>query len=196
LTGTYNDTGERMLFKRIAEGDELAFGELFRNFGPKLKSYISRMSRSSEIADEMVQDIFLKLWLKRDTLTTVDYPKSWLYTMASNALINQIKHRKVKERVLDELYESAKEEPFGEEVVYRELKDAVAGAINALSPRRKQIYQMARAEGLPLAEIAGQLGISLQTVKNIMSEALVDIRQHLTKKGLLMLAMLFIFTDK
>jgi len=144
----------------------------------------------------MVQDIFLKLWLKRDTLSAIDYPKSWLYTMASNALINHFKHRKVKERVHDELYETTPDEPFGEEVQYKELKNALAAAIQALSPRRKQIYKMAREEGLQLAEIAGQLGISLQTVKNIMTEALFDIRQHLTQKGLLMLALLFIFTDK
>ena len=174
----------------------MAFGELFRKFGPQLKSYINRMSRSRVVADELVQDIFLKLWLKRDTLIAVEYPKSWLYRSASNALINHFKHLQVKERVHDELFETAEDEPFGEQVEYKELKDAVAAAIHALSPRRKQIYAMAREQGLPLAEIAQQLGISLQTVKNIMTEALSEIRQHLTAKGLLMLALLFILQDK
>lgn len=176
----------------VAEGDEKAFEQLFRQYGPQLHSYLSGMTKSVAAAEELVQNTFIRIWIARDQLPGIENPKAWIYRIASNLALNFLKHKAVETKVFSELKAAAPEPNMEtDEVLYNEMKDAINQAVASLPERRKQVYRMSREQGMKQQEIADALGLSLATVKNTLGSALESIRTHLKERGLLMLAVLF-----
>jgi RNA polymerase sigma-70 factor (ECF subfamily) len=184
-------TDAKELFLQIAEGDEAAFGVLFHQYGPQLHSYLTGLTRSESSAEELLQNTFIRIWLNRDKLPGIEHPKAWIYTVASNEAFNFLKHKAVEARALKSIGEKAAYDNQGDDVLYREMKQAIREAVQALPPRRRQIYLLSREQGMKQQQIADELGISLFTVKNTLAEALESIREFLTVRELLMLAVLF-----
>ena len=176
----------------VAEGDEKAFEQLFRQYGPQLHSYLSGMTKSVATAEELVQNTFIRIWIARDQLPGIENPKAWIYKIASNLALNFLKRKALETKIISEL-KAAAPEPHMEtdEVLYNEMKGAINQAVASLSERRQQVYRMSREQGMKQQEIADALGISLVTVKNTLGSALGSIRAHLKERGLLMLAVLF-----
>jgi len=177
--------------QQIAEGDEKAFAELFREYGPRLHSYLSGMTKSASTAEELVQNTFIRIWLYRDQLPVLENPKAWIYKVASNEALNYLKRKALETKVIHRLQTSEAMVTGNDDVLYNEMKTAIREAVDSLSERRQQVYRMSREQGLKQQEIADALGLSLVTVKNTLGSALEGIRTHLKERGLLMLAVLF-----
>lgn len=188
-----SDTGIKTLFLQIAEGDEAAFGQLFRLYGPKLHSYISKMTGSVATAEELVQNTFIRVWVSRGQLDEIENPNAWVYKLASNEVYNFLRHKKVENRFREHVLHTASDSHEAEDVYFHDMKSAIAEAIHSLPDRRRHIYQLFREHRLSQKEIAEQLGLSISTVKNMLKLAHDDIRGFLEKRGFLMLAMLFFF---
>lgn len=176
---------ERHMFRQIAEGNEAAFEQIYRLYIPQLAAFLRRFSLSDREADEVVQETFLRIWLQRDKLSTVDYPKAWVFRIASNIIYNYLKRVVLEEKVLQAVRTSSKlEHNDTEETFYlHQLMQAIAHAVNQLSPQRKRVYEMSRHEGMTIPEIAGNLGLSSNTVKNTLTSSLQFIREFLHQKG-------------
>jgi len=179
------------LILRIASGDEPAFTTLFYQFGPRLHSYLTGITRSETAAEELVQNTFIRIWLNRFQLKELENPSAWIYRVASNEAFNFLKRKNIEQKALT-LINPTDEGSTTDEIAYNELKRNVAEAIASLPEKRRRIYQLAREEGMKPAMIAEQMGISVNTVKNTLAEAQRNIRDFLTERGFWMLAVLFI----
>lgn len=172
----------------IIKGNERAFELVFRNYYNKLFNYARHYVIDREIAHEMVQETFMKLWENRSGLDPDSNLTSLLYRITRNNSLNYLKHlciqKKYAESVRKNLiayqlnYEALKDET-SEQIIYSELQDKVNKAIEQLPPKCREIFVLSRSREFKYKEIANQLNISLKTVENQIAEALRRIRVYL-----------------
>ena len=166
-----------------AENKIKAYEEMFRRFQPALVKYAASMLFSMEDAREVVQDVFINIWQKRDQLEFGEGLKSYLYRAVRNQTINKIQRNKIDTISLDEkIYLMAQEADLGDEVKNRRLQE-IFRQIDTLPPSCKEIFMMSRVEGLSHKEIAEILDISRKTVENQVGIALKKIRKGVFKKA-------------
>lgn len=171
---------EKSLLLRVTQGDEIAFTVLFYAHHNKLGTYILRLTDSFPLTEEIVQDVFLKIWQNRSSLDNIQHFEAYLFVIARNRAFNCLKQlAREKTKKLEWEYNAGlKEEPdeiLKEESPYNNLIDK---AIDELPPQQKKVYILHNQEGMGHSEIAVQLGLSQGTVKKHMSLALRSIREY------------------
>jgi len=168
------------LIIRVVQGDEIAFEQLFRQYKNKLYSFIFHLSGSATIAEDVLQDVFLKIWRDRAQLTGIDNFNAYLYRMAQNTAINVLRRQSREALLLNEVQRLAPEGVHGHEwLAAKEVQTALQQAINNLPPQQRNVYQLGQEQGLTYEQIAGALGISTSTVRNHMVQALKAIREYI-----------------
>lgn len=171
---------EKALLLRIAKGDETAFEELMRVHHVGVYHAVYRLSGDRWMAEEVVQDLFLKVWLKRTTLPEVVHFRAWLNTIAENMALNAIKQslRKkndVKSWVADFYTEvNAGDAASGE----NHLADILQEAVQRLSPRQRETYILIKEQGYKREEAALRMNVSAETVKTHLEQAMRNIRAY------------------
>jgi RNA polymerase sigma-70 factor (family 1) len=187
------------LFDRIAQGDESAFAEVFYKYTGRLTPFVAQLLRSDAWTEEIVQDVFMRLWQNRLQLRDVEHPSAYLYQMASNRTLDYIKKntREVKLQYYVSRLQMPGAQASGTEadMDFKEIDKLLREAVGQMPPQRRKIYQFVREEGLSHAEIAERLQISRHTVRNHMAEALKEIRVYLRDHGVVVLFM-FSFLGK
>jgi len=176
---------DKEYFDLIAQGDESAFRHIFHKYNAKLYHNILKIVKSEPEAQEVIQDLFLRLWLRRDTLTTVEFPKAWLYTVAANLALDALRKNatyKLKTIELTDTTEDADILP-SHRLELREVQATVEEAIQHLPESRRQIFIMSRRHQKSRAEIATELNLSESTVKNQLTSALKFVQEYLEKRG-------------
>lgn len=173
------------LFNRISEGDEAAFGILFRNSVSVLYPFILRMVKQQAAAEEVVQASFLRVWLSRDKLAGVEHPKAWLYKVVANECYTWLRKEAREMRLRVGVGEGAEEgdDSLSAEIAMRETRRLIAEAVVQMPPQRKRIFAMSRQQGMSIPEIAEVLELSPNSVKNTLVLALKDIRKYLARHG-------------
>lgn len=173
---------ENELFRRIAAGDTDAFTLIFKQYSTELAPFVTRLTGSPELAKEVMQDIFLKLWLQRERLTTVKQPRAWIVRLASNTAVDYLRKQAADGRLLKTLeQQTAWVETPDMTYAGREAARQLEQAIEHLTPAQQRVYRMSREQHLSIQEIAQELGVSPNTVKNQLVDALKTIRKHLDK---------------
>ena len=174
-------TDDLTLFRQVAEGDESAFATIFHRFTPKIRPFVLGIVKVPEVADELVQDLFLKVWLNRQNLVGVTEPSAWLYKVASNLALNQLRRQASEYRRIKALVDSSgtDADDLFSQFTAKELQQVIRQAVNALPEKRREVYLLSRDEGLSHKEIADKLGISVNTVKNQVVSALKAIQDHI-----------------
>ena len=170
---------EQELLLRIAESDENAFEQLFHLYLPKLTPFALKLTGDREAAREMIQETFLRIWLSRDRLLDVKNPSAYIYTILSNQCFKFLK-RKMPPQPLSE--QPATDDPHAA-INLQELKKLVAQAVANLSEQRRKVFILSREKGMTIPEIASELGLSPNTVKNTLVSALQAIREYLQSQG-------------
>ncbi len=170
---------EKALLMRVAQGDEEAFGALFHQYRHKILYFAWKFLRSDSRAQDVVQDIFLKVWQSREQLGDIKNFKAWLTTITRNYIYNALRRLAVEESFITRM--SARAEPQEENTVlndlaFKELQYALQKAVSNLTPQQKKIFELSRVEGLKHEQIAEKLEISRDTVKKHMTDALRHIR--------------------
>jgi RNA polymerase sigma-70 factor (ECF subfamily) len=175
------------LLAAIAEGDEAAFKVLFEMYREKLFRYMLKITKSTKIAEEIVLDVFLKLWMGRELLKEIKDLDAFLYRVAYNKAIDffrmAARERKLK-KVIHEKMENSSEKEADHRILDNEYQLIVEKAIAQLSPQRRLIFNLSRIEGLSHEEIAQQLQLSKNTVRNTIAETLKSIRHYLQQAGI------------
>lgn len=174
---------EKLLVTELKTGNEKAFQKLFDQYRHILYKYSYSMLGSKVYAEEIVQEVFLKVWLKRDTLNPDLSFKSFLFTITRNKTITFLKKAAKNVKLREEIFYNSQKFAHTTDLHIREeeVNNIKEEALNLLPPRRRLIFEMSRNEGKSYEEIATELGISQNTVRNQMSMALETLREFLLK---------------
>lgn len=180
-TDIYN---EKDLFRRIAEGDESAFAIIFHRHKLSLFDYGMKITKSQAAAEELVQECFVKLWLARKNLQTVDNPVGYLQKMARNAGIDYLRRLALDAGMQKKVWAgiSLMENATLQKVQVTETQRLIDEAVAQLPLQQREVFMLSRYEGLNYEQIGVQMGIANNTVKNHLVRALKFIREYLGKK--------------
>jgi RNA polymerase sigma-70 factor (ECF subfamily) len=183
---------DKALFERIAKSDEAAFTTIFFRYTARLAPFVTQLLQSDSWSEEIVQDVFLRLWQSRSQLGTIDHPSAYLYQMASNRTLDYIKRnaRDVKLQYYSARWLASGVNHPETDQDFREVEALLKEAVQRLPAQRRRVYQLVREEGLPHAEIADRLQISKHTVRNHVAEALQEIRIYLREHGVMVVFLL------
>jgi RNA polymerase sigma-70 factor (ECF subfamily) len=182
---------EQDILKEISGGNETAFKKLFNEWQPRLSSFIFKISKSRELTEEIVQDVFLKIWMTRENLENIDNFKAYLFTACKNHALNAVKKNLLELQKLQkiELQLNLTEDGFFHESIDDKFS-FIDRAIQSLSDRQKQVYLLSRYEKLTYQEIADRLGIGKESVKTHMKHAIASITEIIKNRNLVLLAIL------
>ena len=165
-------------------GNLQAFDTLFKRYGKRLYYFSLRYLNSVEDAEEIVQEVFLKIWANRTGISSDKSLESYLFTIARNGILNTIRKSRYERAYQNYVkINPGKNILLDEELDYNELDKAYRASIDQLSHRRKEIYLLSREQALSNAEIASRMDISVKTVENQMTAALFEIRKNLRSLG-------------
>ena len=180
------------LLTKVAEGNEKAFRQVFDMYHHQLGDFIMRLTESERITQEIVQDVFLKIWINRNTLAEIDCFKAYLFVVAKNHAFNclkQIAREKMRQKEwVDSVVRAASIEEDDEENNVLISINKIDEAVSLLPPQQQKVYLLSRMDGMRQQAIASELNISLETVKKHMVLALRFLKNHLrTNIGLSLL---------
>jgi RNA polymerase sigma-70 factor (family 1) len=183
------DHTDQELFARIARGDEPAFRALYDRYSSRLFGLALRMTRSPQEAEEVLQETFLNLWAYKDKLPGVLDPPAYIFTAAYNKIYGSLRQIASDTRLLQALINRIEEgdNPTLEQLEFRESEALIREAVDHLPPQRKMVFQLSRQDGLDYDQIAAKMGISRNTVRNHLVEALKDIRAWLERSASLLI---------
>lgn len=165
-------------FAPIAAGDRAAFEALFRAHYRPLCAFAVGYLKDMDKAEDLVQDLFFRLWLDRAKVNVTTSVKAYLFASVRNRCLNALKAG-AKGRALNEEADDRLDEEERSEDEHAERIARVQAAIEALPEERRKVFKLSRYEGLKYHEIASRLGISVKTVENQMGSALKFLRQEL-----------------
>ena len=159
--------------------DNHAFEEIFKTYFTPMMSFSRRILGDEDDAREVVHQVFINVWEKRDEIDLSTSLKSYLFTAVNNRSLNVIRDR--KKFSSEEVPERAGEWDVSAQIESMELEEKIRGVIDSLPEKCREIFELNRFDGLKYAEIARKLDISVKTVENQMSKALKILREQVAK---------------
>ena len=176
---------EVKLISLLSKDSEYAFQLMYDRYRNRIYQTAIRYLKSPVLAQETVQDVFLKLWLERRNLKPGTSIEAWLYTVAKNNLVNKLKRIAIEWKALHQIQLNS---PKFNNTTSDKLEDSqyhqlLHNALQQLSPQQQMVFQLARNEYLTYIEIGERMGISPLTVKTHMARALNHIKGYLAKNG-------------
>lgn len=173
---------------------EQNFMVLFEAYKNRLFGYILNITHSHYVAEEITQEIFLKLWLNKEELHHIENQDAYIFTMARNKTFNYLRKANYDEKLRHNIQLAATENfnNVEEQQAAADCEHLLEQAVMLLSPQRQHVYNLSRNKGFDHEEIASQLNLSRNTVKNHLVHALRFIRNYLAKNGISLLSILVI----
>lgn len=177
-----NRQEDAVLFEKIKKGDEKAFERLFHSHYGHLCLFAEHFVRNHAEAEEIVQDIFMRLWENKSRITIATSVKNYLFRSVKNSCLNFLKHNQVKNQYAEKfLSEASQAEPDDEGFIESGLFQKIEECINSLPEKRREVFRMSREEGLKYREIAEKLNISVKTVETHIGLAIKTLRDKLSQ---------------
>ena len=181
--GLFMDITDQYVKKLIA-GSYDAFTSLYHMYAPQLYSFIFSLTESTSITSDIVQETFVKIWVKREEIREDLSFKSYLFTIAKNDLMDEFRRQMKNPAFSDYMSLRLSEEPSEENQIERsvdfdEFNRRLQRAKRKVTPRQAQIFELNKEYGLSVEEIADQLNIKEQVVRNQLSLALSVIRREM-----------------
>jgi RNA polymerase sigma-70 factor (ECF subfamily) len=177
-----NTQSNTELVKLLKKGDMAAFDAIYTMYCHKLHGFVMRYLKQQEDAEGIVQEVFIKIWEARSKIDIYQSFESFLFTIAYNTTISLLRKR-VSESKSREYLKTVQQIDSADNVIdelqYQELNDQVRSVLEQITPRQKEIYLLSREEGLKHKEIAQQLNISENTVKNHLVTTLKFLRSKI-----------------
>jgi RNA polymerase sigma-70 factor (ECF subfamily) len=178
----------------IKNGNEAAFEKVFKTYFRNLHAFAYTFMKDDVIAEEIVQNVFFRIWEKKEQLQIDDSLKAYLYRSVHNESLNHLKHLKIKNSFqlqYSGTMESSNQDASNQ-MIATELENDIQKAISELPPQCRTIFQMSRFEQLKYQQIADQLNISIKTVENQMGKALKVLRLRLVEYLPFLLQLLYL----
>ncbi len=158
------------------------FEILFKKHYSVLCAYAYGFVADYSLSEDIIQEVFSKLWTDKQKITIDTSVKAYLYSAVRNVALNYLKHQKVIRQYegLNKNEDNYVEQSVDEQLIGEELSEKIQSAINKLPTERRKIFLMSRMDGLKYKEIAERLDISIKTVENQMGKALASLRKDLS----------------
>ena len=177
------DNSETALIGRLKVGDETAFEAIYNRYQQKVRAYAYVITHSEFRAEEMVQEIFMKLWTGRSNLSPELSFEHYLFKMTKNMAFDYLKKVASSERLKKEqaaLIGKAGN-TTGNIITFKEYQEASSEVVDGLPAQKRAIYKLSLLKGLSNEEISSRLGISLKTVRNNRSQIVKSIKKRLRR---------------
>ena len=159
--------------------DDQTFEQVFRMYYAGLKKFAQKFIHDPDQAGEVVQEVFVQLWEKRENLTLNTSIKSYLFRAVNNRCLNQIRNQKIRSQHHEIIGNQMQEGAFDDTMVVNDLQQRIMEGIGQLPDQCARIFRLSRFEGLTYKEIAIRLDISPKTVEVQMGKALKRLRVYL-----------------
>jgi RNA polymerase sigma-70 factor (family 1) len=176
---TIGNVGDPALLTRIASGDEGAFRQVYVFYYKRLYQFAYALVKTREPAEEIVEDVFVRIWQQRETINSIQNLRVYLYTAIKNSALNYLsqKARQSITEPFDHIHITVGNSTDTPEqiLITAEMQQKIQTAVEALPPRCKMIFKLVREDGLKYKEIAGILNISVNTIDAQMAIAIKKI---------------------
>jgi RNA polymerase sigma factor (sigma-70 family) len=173
---------EKALLEQVANGDSNAYAQLYAFYTPLIYRFIYPFTdRSKENTEEIIQDVFLKVWMRKETLIGLRSFESYLFKMAKNQLIDVRKREQCLKKITAQfnLREEPSVSPLYDDLIYTEYISSAQLAIDQLTPQRRRIFELRTQQDMTIDEISDSLHITRSAVKKQLYEAINFIKRHL-----------------
>jgi len=187
---------EKELMQRCVEGDRQAFATLYSHYAPLLYKVVYPLTnRSKEDTDEIIQELFVKIWDRRDNMLTIQSFRPFIFRLARNRVIDWYRKNESKRNYRTFYSENYPDETISvtDDLLFEEYYAIAMEAIAKLPSRQKQIFNLRHTGDLSLSEIAGELRISIHAVKKQLYQATRFVKAYLHKHGEWLVSLPFFF---
>jgi RNA polymerase sigma-70 factor (ECF subfamily) len=183
------------LMQQIKAENMVAFDALYAKYNKRLYKFAYSILKSSEEAENVIQDVFLNLWENRQKVEKNSSIKYYVFTIAYNSAISVLRKKSRESEFFEYLksLQDLNQEPVNLELEFNELTTKLDEIVNDLPPRQKEVYLLHKVEGMKYNEIAEKLNISVNTIENHMARALKTIREKLGNYSLVALLFWYLF---
>lgn len=177
------DTFQKDLIVRLKRGDEAAFNELYNAYSKPMYLKVLRMVKNKDTADELVQELFIKLWDNRNKIDTEKSFQSFMYTIAQNLVYNYFRKVASDHNMIESLLlRGVDYDPGAEELLLnKEAAALLQQAIDQLSPQRRQAFNLCKIEGRSYEEASQIMGVSVATINSHITQSLQSIKIYVLK---------------
>ena len=188
------EVSDQELAKLLNKGSTDAFRTLYNRYGRRIYLFAFGYLKSDADAEELLQDVFLKLWEKRSLLDDQRNLKAYLFKIAVNAIYDFIRRKNIERAFIDF---NASPKSFSDEtwqdVVYNDMLSQIEGLMQRMPEQRRRIFKLSKVEGLSNDEIAIKLGLSKRTIENQLYRATVFLKENLVLDSALATIFFFLF---
>lgn len=174
---------EKELLLQVAEGKESAYKQIFTNYWDQIYSTALMFTKSKELSQDLTQDVFARIWIKKEKLKEVKDFKSYLFITARNVIIDRLRKRVFSESnefYLSEYFAETAPSP-DDKVELKEMEEIILRGIDILPEQQRKAFYLSRIEGLRHDEIASRMGITRQSVKSYIVRAMCNLRKYLSE---------------
>ncbi len=192
----YTHLSDSELLGMLRDGNEFAFAKLYRQYSPQLYLNVYKMVKDEQIAEELVQELFTKVWQKRDELSIESSFLAYLCRVAQNLVYDFFRKLKRDKKMQDHFISVSTTyyEHIEEALHYRESNGILQKALSQLSPQQLKVYQFCKIDGDSYKEVALKMGISPHTVKEYLSNANKIVKSYLLSNSDTSFGLLLYFT--
>jgi RNA polymerase sigma-70 factor (family 1) len=186
---------EKSILKRLKDGDMAAIDAIYHHYSKKLYSFTFSLLKDHSQSEDLVQDVFVTLWMKRDQINPDLKFENYLFTICYNSVRKFFRRKNIEHKVKDYLLKNSPDSipETANTVMCNELMEMVERAVDKLPPRRKLVFKLSRQEYMQIKEIAESLSISTRTAESHLTKALGFIKKELGKASLLTLLYFYLF---
>lgn len=176
---------EQVLVSRLINGDEAAFCSLYATYKNRLLYFAMRFVKSREFAEDIFQDAFTIVWQSRRFINPDKKFSSYLYTIMYNRILNFLRDlsyaEQIKEQFIHSAVDATADDSTWQEILAHDLETMISQAVEQLTPRQREVFEMSRTRQMSHKEIAETLGITVNAVQMHISQSLQVIRTYLSK---------------
>lgn len=195
--GKYDLHNEKALVLGVAQGDTLAFEQLFRTHWDAVFSFAFLMMKNADLADDIAQDVFLDFWKEREKMDVVENVKGFLLNSVKFAVHKRLRRMKVEEAYKN--YQAGRIDlsAGGDgNLQLKELQETLREGISRLPPQQQRAFRLSREQGLSHEEISAEMGVSRKTVKDYIVRSIAFLRLYLGQYGDISIYLLLLWYSK
>jgi RNA polymerase sigma-70 factor (family 1) len=177
----YNEYDEPKLLSDMAAGGQNAFRSIYQHYHARINAYILSLVKSPQLAEDLLQEVFIKVWEARDQLGDVQNFGAWLFSVARNHTINALRSAARSQSVLGEILKHAAQPRFDDEILARDYARFIQRVLDSLPSRTRDIYRKCKEQGRTYEEVARELGVSGNAVKRHVINSIKALREAARK---------------